>query len=93
MARALLLNDLQHRTWREILTPDFADIGILDLAQVEPVHVAAFVELQLKLHSKLTVKVRLAALRMLFEDGGRPGLPCRQSGARAKQACRTYSGI
>jgi site-specific recombinase XerD len=44
-----------------------ADLGILDLAQVEPVHVAAFVEAQLKLHSKPTVKVRLAALRMLFD--------------------------
>jgi integrase/recombinase XerD len=40
-----------------------AEIGILDLTQVEPVHVAAFVEAQLKLHSKPTVKVRL--------DGGR----------------------
>ena len=41
--------------------------GIADLAQVEPVHVAAFVELQLKTQSKPTVKVRLAALRMLFD--------------------------
>ncbi len=39
----------------------------MDLAQVEPVHVAAFVELQLKTQSKPTVKVRLAALRMLFD--------------------------
>ena len=44
-----------------------AEHGIEDLAQVEPVHVAAFVELQLKLHSKPTVKLRLAALRMLFD--------------------------
>ena len=44
-----------------------AEIAILDLAQVEPVHVAAFVELQLKTQSKPTVKVRLAALRMLFD--------------------------
>jgi len=44
-----------------------AEIGILDLAQVEPIHVAAFVEAQLKLHSKPTVKQRLAALRMLFD--------------------------
>jgi integrase/recombinase XerD len=43
------------------------EVGILDRAQVEPVHVAAFVEAQLKLHSKPTVKVRLAALRMLFD--------------------------
>jgi integrase/recombinase XerD len=44
-----------------------AERGILDLAQVEPVHVAGFVELQLKTQSKPTVKVRLAALRMLFD--------------------------
>jgi site-specific recombinase XerD len=44
-----------------------AEHGIVDLAQVEPVHVAAFVELQLKTQSKPTVKVRLAALRMLFD--------------------------
>ena len=43
-----------------------AEIHIVDLAQVEPVHVAAFVELQLKTQSKPTVKVRLATLRMLF---------------------------
>jgi len=41
--------------------------GIEDLAQVEPVHVAAFVEDQLREHSKPTVKQRLAALRMLFD--------------------------
>jgi len=44
-----------------------AEIGLEDLAQVEPVHVATFVELQLKTQSKPTVKVRLAALRMLFD--------------------------
>jgi site-specific recombinase XerD len=42
-----------------------AELGVSDLAQVEPVHVAAFVEAQLKKHSKPTVKQRLAALRML----------------------------
>ena len=41
--------------------------GIEELAQVEPVHVAAFVEDQLREHSKPTVKLRLAALRMLFD--------------------------
>ncbi len=41
--------------------------NIFDLAQVKPVHVAAFVEGQMKLHSKPTVKQRLAALRMLFD--------------------------
>jgi integrase/recombinase XerD len=44
-----------------------AEHGILNLAQVEPIHVAAFVETQLKLHSKPTVKLRLAALRMLLD--------------------------
>jgi integrase/recombinase XerD len=41
--------------------------GIEDLAQVDPVHVAAFVEDQLRGHAKPTVKLRLAALRMLFD--------------------------
>ena len=41
--------------------------GIEDLAQVEPVHVAAFVEDQLRQCSRPTVKQRLAALRMLFD--------------------------
>jgi site-specific recombinase XerD len=44
-----------------------AELGLTDLADVEPVHVAAFVEDQLKKHSKPTVKQRLAALRMLFD--------------------------
>ena len=44
-----------------------AQHGIGDLAQVEPIHVAAFVEDQLREHSKPTVKQRLAALRMLFD--------------------------
>jgi integrase/recombinase XerD len=44
-----------------------AEHNIKDLAQVEPVHVAAFVETQLKTQSKPTVKLRLAALRMLFD--------------------------
>jgi len=44
-----------------------AEVGVQDLAQVEPVHVAAFVEAQLLTNSKPTVKQRLAALRMLFD--------------------------
>ena len=44
-----------------------AGLAIVDLAQVEPVHVSAFVEAQMKLHAKPTVKQRLAALRMLFD--------------------------
>lgn len=39
---------------------------IADLAQVQPIHVAALVETQLTIQSKPTVKLRLAALRMLF---------------------------
>jgi hypothetical protein len=45
----------------------FVGLGIKNLGQVEPVHVAAFVEAQLKAHSRPTVKQRLAALRMLFD--------------------------
>ena len=41
--------------------------AIGDLAQVLPIHVAAFVEVQIKLNSKPTVKLRLAARRMLFD--------------------------
>ena len=44
-----------------------AEHGIVDLTQVEPVHVAVFVETQLKTQSKPTVKLRLAALRMFFD--------------------------
>lgn len=44
-----------------------AELGLGDLAQVEPIHVAAFVERQLETHAKPTVKQRLAALRMLFD--------------------------
>src|SRR5260370_40213183 len=44
-----------------------AEYSIVDLAQVEPVHVAAFVEAQLRVHSKPTGKQRLAAVRILFD--------------------------
>ena len=44
-----------------------AAAGVAELAQVEPVHLAAFVEQQLEAHSRPTVKPRLAALRMLFD--------------------------
>ncbi len=44
-----------------------AEVGVEELAQVQPIHVAAFVEAQLKAHSKPTVKLRLAALRTLFD--------------------------
>jgi site-specific recombinase XerD len=44
-----------------------AELGLAELEQVEPVHVAAFVERQLETNSRPTVKQRLAALRMLFD--------------------------
>jgi site-specific recombinase XerD len=44
-----------------------AELEIIELAQVEAVHVAAFVERQLQTNSRPTVKLRLAALRMLFD--------------------------
>jgi site-specific recombinase XerD len=44
-----------------------AGLGLTDLAQVEQVHVAAFVELMLETNSRPTVKQRLAGLRMLFD--------------------------
>src|SRR5260370_26868007 len=43
-----------------------AEYSIVDLAHVEPVHVAAFVQAELSVHSKPTGKQRLAALRMFF---------------------------
>jgi site-specific recombinase XerD len=36
-----------------------AEHGIGDLSHVKPIHVAAFVEVQLRLHSRPTVKLRL----------------------------------
>jgi hypothetical protein len=46
-----------------------AELGITDLAYMEAVHVAAFVERRLQTNSRPTVKLRmrLAALRMLFD--------------------------
>jgi integrase/recombinase XerD len=71
--------------------------GLVDLAQVEPVHVAAFVEAQLRLHSKPTVKLRLAALRMLFDwmvvDQVQPVNPAHAvCGAEALAAARQDAG-
>ena len=63
-------NPNTRRAYREAVR-QFSDFcfqnGIKDLAQVEPVHAAAFVETQLKTQSKPTVKLRLSALRMLFD--------------------------
>lgn len=41
--------------------------GLTELGQVQPLHVAAWVESQLKRYSKPTVKQQLAAVRMLFD--------------------------
>lgn len=41
--------------------------GLTELSQVQPLHVAAWVEIQLKTYSKPTVKQQLAAIRMLFD--------------------------
>src|SRR5207245_2090442 len=39
----------------------------LSLEKIEPVHVAAYIELLMQTHSKPTVKQHLAAIRMLFD--------------------------
>lgn len=44
-----------------------AERGLHDLAAVTPMHVAAYVELLGRTHSKPTVKQHLAAIRMLFD--------------------------
>src|ERR1700712_1786665 len=49
--------------------------GIVDLAQVEPVHVAAFVEAQLRQTSPPTVKLRLAALHQHRSSNRPSGVP------------------
>ena len=41
--------------------------GVGDLRQVQPIHVAAYVEALGKTHAPSTVKLRLAAIRMLFD--------------------------
>lgn len=41
--------------------------SLISLDQVQPLHVAAWVETQLKAYSKPTVKQQLAAVRMLFD--------------------------
>ena len=63
-------NPNTRRAYREAVRQFSAfceDCGVVDLAQVQPIHVAAFVEAQMKVQSKPTVKLRLAALRMLFD--------------------------
>lgn len=41
--------------------------GLTELGRVQPLHIAAWVEVQLKTYSKPTVKQQLAAIRMLFD--------------------------
>lgn len=43
-----------------------ADLSLRDLREIEPIHVAGFVEAQLRLNAWPTVKQRLAAQRRLF---------------------------
>jgi site-specific recombinase XerD len=44
-----------------------ADAGVPSIAAVQPLHVAAWIELQTQTHSAPTVKQRLAAIRHLFD--------------------------
>ena len=44
-----------------------ADAGVPSIAAVQPLHVAAWIELQTRKHSAPTAKLRLAALRHLFD--------------------------
>ena len=43
------------------------DAGVRSIAQVQPLHVAAWVELQTRVHAAPTAKQRLAAVRHLFD--------------------------
>ena len=43
------------------------DAGVASLASVQPLHVAAWVELQSRTHAAPTAKLRLAAIRHLFD--------------------------
>jgi site-specific recombinase XerC len=44
-----------------------AEAGVASLAAVQPLHVATWIEMQTREHSAPTVKLRLAALRHLFD--------------------------
>jgi site-specific recombinase XerD len=43
------------------------DQGVLSIAAVQPLHVAAWIEQQTREHAARTAKARLAALRHLFD--------------------------
>lgn len=67
---AQIRNPNTRRAYLRAVT-DFASFcearGLAVLDQVQPLHVAAWVEIQLKAYSKPTVKQQLAAVRMLFD--------------------------
>lgn len=67
---AQIRNSNTRRAYLRAVT-DFAAFcearGMAVLDQVQPLHVAAWVEIQLKSYSKPTVKQQLAAVRMLFD--------------------------
>ena len=67
---AQIRNPNTRRAYLRAVT-DFASFcearGLAVLDQVQPLHVAAWVEIQLKSYSKPTVKQQLAAVRMLFD--------------------------
>lgn len=67
---AQIRNPNTRRAYLRAVT-DFASFceahGLVVLDQVQPLHVAAWVEIQLKAYSKPTVKQQLAAVRMLFD--------------------------
>lgn len=67
---AQIRNPNTRRAYLRAVT-DFASFcearGLAVLDQVQPLHVAAWVETQLKAYSKPTVKQQLAAVRMLFD--------------------------
>ena len=46
---------------------DWCEHHKISLGQVQPIHVASYIEQLLKTHSKPTVKQHLAAIRMLFD--------------------------
>jgi len=55
------------RAVRDFLGWAEADAGIADLGDIEPVHVAAWVELKTRTYEAQSVKQQLAALRHLFD--------------------------
>ena len=68
---AAIRNPNTRRAYRQAVTAFLAwceaDAGIRSLTAVQPLHVAAWIELQTREHSAPTAKQRLAALRHLFD--------------------------